>query len=206
MAVLSVEIADDGVGGADPAAGSGLRGLDDRVAAIGGTPRGHERARRRDGDPGGDPVRVVLADDAVLFREALASALDGRGDRGRWPGRRRGRSCWRLIADTEPDAAVVDVRMPPTRTTEGLDAAALIRERHPSVGLLILSQNVETRHVLRLLRDTPQGVGYLLKDRVGNLAEFVDALGASGAADPWSIRRSSQHCSGEAGAPALSTS
>lgn len=66
--------------------------------------------------------------------------------------------------------------MPPTRTMEGLEAATRIREEHPTVGLLILSQDVETRHVLRLLRDSPQGVGYLLKDRVGNLAEFVDAI------------------------------
>jgi DNA-binding NarL/FixJ family response regulator len=66
--------------------------------------------------------------------------------------------------------------MPPTRTTEGLEAAVQIREAHPSVGLLILSQDVETRHVIRLLRDTPRGVGYLLKDRVGNLAEFLDAV------------------------------
>jgi DNA-binding NarL/FixJ family response regulator len=120
-------------------------------------------------------VRVVLADDAVLFREALASALVAAGievvgQAGDADG------LLRLVATIEPDAAVVDVRMPPTRTTEGLDAAARIRDAHPSVGLLILSQNVETRHVMRLLRDTPQGVGYLLKDRVGNLAEFVEAL------------------------------
>lgn len=120
-------------------------------------------------------MRVVLADDAVLFREALASALatagiEVVGQAGDATG------LLELVALVEPDAAVIDVRMPPTRTTEGLGAAALIRESHPSIGLLILSQNVETRHVLRLLRDTPQGVGYLLKDRVGNLAEFVDAL------------------------------
>ena len=120
-------------------------------------------------------MRVVLADDAVLFREALASALTAAGiDVVGQAGDAAGLLA--LVASTEPDAAVVDVRMPPTRTTEGLDAAARIRESHPTVGLLILSQNVETRHVLRLLRDTPQGVGYLLKDRVGNLAEFIDAL------------------------------
>jgi DNA-binding NarL/FixJ family response regulator len=120
-------------------------------------------------------VRVVLADDAVLFREALASALAAAGvEVVGQAGDANG--LMQLVAATAPDVAVVDVRMPPTRTTEGLDAAAAIRERHPSVGLLILSQDVETRHVMRLLRDTPQGVGYLLKDRVGNLAEFVDAL------------------------------
>jgi DNA-binding NarL/FixJ family response regulator len=120
-------------------------------------------------------VRVVLADDAVLFREALASALVAAGievvgQAGDADG------LLQLVATIQPDAAVIDVRMPPTRTTEGLDAAARIREAHPSVGLLILSQNVETRHVMRLLRDTPQGVGYLLKDRVADIPEFVAAV------------------------------
>jgi len=120
-------------------------------------------------------VRVILADDAALFREALASALVSAGidvvgqaaDAG---------AALDLVRSLEPDVAVLDVRMPPTRTTEGLEAAGEIRASHPSIGLLILSQDVETRHVLRLLRDTPRGVGYLLKDRVGNLAEFVDAI------------------------------
>jgi len=120
-------------------------------------------------------VRVVLADDAALFREALATALVSAGidvvgqaaDAG---------AALDLVRSLEPDVAVLDVRMPPTRTTEGLEAASEIRASHPSIGLLILSQDVETRHVLRLLRDTPRGVGYLLKDRVGNLAEFVDAI------------------------------
>ena len=124
-------------------------------------------------------MRVVLADDAVLFREALASALSTAGVEVVGQAGDADRLL-QLVAATAPDAAVVDVRMPPTRTTEGLDAAAVIRERHPSVGLLILSQSVETRHVMRLLRDTPQGVGYLLKDRVGNLAEFVGALESVG--------------------------
>ena len=87
----------------------------------------------------------------------------------------------RLVDEVGPDVAIIDVRMPPTRTTEGLDAAMRVREMHPSIGLLILSQDVETRHVIRLLRDTPRGVGYLLKDRVGNLAEFLDAVRRVGA-------------------------
>ncbi|TMF37896.1 MAG: response regulator transcription factor [Chloroflexi bacterium] len=120
-------------------------------------------------------MRVILADDAALFREALASALVSAGidvvgqaaDAA---------AALDLVRSLQPDVAVLDVRMPPTRTTEGLEAASEIRASHPSIGLLILSQDVETRHVLRLLRDTPRGVGYLLKDRVGNLAEFVDAI------------------------------
>ena len=120
-------------------------------------------------------MRVALADDAALFREALASALESAGlevvgQAADAP------AAVELVRATQPDVIVLDVRMPPTRTTEGLQAAATIRAAWPSVGLLILSQDVETRHVLRLLRDTPRGVGYLLKDRVGNLAEFVDAI------------------------------
>jgi len=120
-------------------------------------------------------MRVVLADDAVLFREALASALSTAGlevvgQAG------NADDLLALVGATRPDVAIVDVRMPPTRTTEGLEAAAKIRDADPGVGLLILSQDVETRHVLRLLRDAPRGVGYLLKDRVGHLAEFLDAI------------------------------
>ena len=120
-------------------------------------------------------MRVVLADDATLFREALAAALASAGLEvvGQVGDAEELR---RVVAELEPDVAIIDVRMPPTRTTEGLDAAAAIRDDHPDVGLLILSQDVETRHVVRLLRDTPRGVGYLLKDRVGNLHEFVDAV------------------------------
>lgn len=125
-------------------------------------------------------MRVVLADDAVLFREALAGVLAAAGlevvgQAG------DADSLLRLVDEVAPDVAVVDVRMPPTHTTEGLDAAIRVRETHPAIGLLILSQDVETRHVIRLLRDTPRGVGYLLKDRVGNLAEFLDALRRVGA-------------------------
>lgn len=120
-------------------------------------------------------MRLVLADDAVLFREALAGALAGAGlDIVGQTGDAAG--LLELVDAVVPDVAIVDVRMPPTRTTEGLEAAVRIREAHPSVGLLILSQDVETRHVIRLLRDTPRGVGYMLKDRVGNLAEFLDAV------------------------------
>jgi DNA-binding NarL/FixJ family response regulator len=120
-------------------------------------------------------MRIVLADDAVLFREALAGVLAGAGlDVVGQAG--DAAALLELVDAVVPDVAIVDVRMPPTRTTEGLEAAVRIREAHPTVGLLILSQDVETRHVIRLLRDTPRGVGYLLKERVGNLAEFVDAV------------------------------
>jgi DNA-binding NarL/FixJ family response regulator len=120
-------------------------------------------------------VRVVLADDAVFFRQTLARALASVGfqvigETGDVPG------LLQLVEDGEPDVAIIDVRMPPTATTEGLEAAARIRAEHPGVGLLILSNAVETRHALALLRDTPRGVGYLLKDRVADLPDFVDAV------------------------------
>ena len=122
-------------------------------------------------------MRVVLADDAVLFREALASALVGAGHEVIGQAGDAGELISIVdAADRPPDLAVIDIRMPPTKTTEGLDAAAAIRAAHPSVGLLILSQAVETRHALALLRDSPRGVGYLLKDLVGNLAELLDAV------------------------------
>jgi DNA-binding NarL/FixJ family response regulator len=120
-------------------------------------------------------VRVVLADDAALFREALAAALVNAGHEVIGQAA-EAEGLMDLVREHDPDVAIVDVRMPPTRTTEGLDAAIRLRESHPGVGLLILSQDVETRHVLRLLRDTPEGVGYLLKDRVGNLGEFLEAV------------------------------
>jgi DNA-binding NarL/FixJ family response regulator len=125
-------------------------------------------------------VRVVLADDAALFREALASALRGAGhdvvgeagDTADLVG---------LVRRTAPDVAILDVRMPPTRTTEGLDVALEIRRALPKVGILILSQDVQTQHVIRLLRDSPEGIGYLLKDRVSRLTDFFEALERVGA-------------------------
>ena len=120
-------------------------------------------------------MRLVLADDSSLFREALAAALAAAGHEvvGQAADAEQLRA---LVEQHSPDVAIVDVRMPPTRTTEGLDAAAVIREAAPNVGLLILSHDVQTQHVMRLLRDSPEGVGYLLKDRVTNLAEFLDAV------------------------------
>ena len=124
-------------------------------------------------------MRVVLADDAAFFRETLATALASAGfeivgQAGDVAG------LFGLVRTSAPDVAIIDIRMPPTNTTEGLDAAARIRADHPGIGLLILSNTIETRHVLQLLRDAPEGIGYLLKDRVGDLAEFVERGATSG--------------------------
>jgi DNA-binding NarL/FixJ family response regulator len=120
-------------------------------------------------------MRVVIADDGVLLREALAAALQAAGHEvagqaGDAP------ALLRLVSTQAPDLAIVDVRMPPSFTTEGLEAAVQIRTTAPEVAILILSQDVQTQHVVRLLRDSPAAVGYLLKDRVGNLRSFLDSL------------------------------
>ena len=124
-------------------------------------------------------MRVAIADDAVLFREGLARLLveagfDVVGQAG---------DADELItivdgapADRMPDVAVVDIRMPPTHTTEGLVAARAIRAGHPDVGVLVLSQYVETEHAIELLSDGAGGTGYLLKDRVSDLEGFRDAV------------------------------
>ena len=122
----------------------------------------------------GGPIRVVVADDAVLFREGLVRILEASGievlaavgDH----------DALLAAAGARPEAIVTDIRMPPTGTTEGLDAAIEIRAERPGAPVMVLSQYVETRHVDRLLADGAGGVGYLLKDRVGNGDEFVDAI------------------------------
>lgn len=123
----------------------------------------------------GPPIRVVLADDAVLLREAIAGSLAAAG----FEVVGQAADAEELIAlvDRErPDVAVVDVRMPPTHTTEGLEAARRIRARQPEVAILVLSQIVETRYAVDLIRDDPAGIGYLLKDRVSRIADLSDAV------------------------------
>jgi DNA-binding NarL/FixJ family response regulator len=120
-------------------------------------------------------VRVAIAEDSVLLREGLARLLDDAG--------------FEVVAQCEdaddlllkvrshsPDVAIVDIRLPPTHNDEGLRAALEIRSRHPSVGVLVLSQYVELGLALKLLADSAEGVGYLLKDRISDVDEFVGAL------------------------------
>lgn len=120
-------------------------------------------------------MRLVLADDSVLLREGLSRLLreagfDVVGTAG------DGDGAIRLVEDLCPDVAVLDIRMPPSHTDEGLRAAHKIRLRHPGVGVLVLSQYVDTGYVVTLMSDGADGVGYLLKDRVSDLAELVDAV------------------------------
>ena len=120
-------------------------------------------------------MRVVVAEDSVLFREGLVRVLaeagfDVAAQAGDAP------ALHHAVNRTRPDVAIVDVRMPPTQTDEGARAAKEIRERHPEVGLLVLSQVVEAKHALELLSESPEGFGYLLKDRVMEIDEFLDAV------------------------------
>jgi DNA-binding NarL/FixJ family response regulator len=120
-------------------------------------------------------MRLILADDSTLFRRGLAALL---GEYGHQvvAEHQDADTLLNSVAGLIPDIAIIDIRMPPTSTTEGLLAAIEIRERHPQVGVLVLSQYVETTHAMRLLRASNVGVGYLLKDRVGEVTELTDAL------------------------------
>jgi DNA-binding NarL/FixJ family response regulator len=120
-------------------------------------------------------VRVVIADDETLLREGLERLLveagfDVVGKAGTGP------ELLRRVALTRPDVAVVDIRMPPTHTDEGLVAAEEIRSTYERVGVLVLSHHVESRYAMRLLEQHPARSGYLLKERVSDLAVLVDAL------------------------------
>src|SRR3989442_14803867 len=120
-------------------------------------------------------MRVVIAEDSVLMREGLARVLeDGGFEVAAQVG--DAAALTRAIDQTKPDVAIVDVRMPPTQTDEGTRAAKVIKTAHPELGLLVLSQIVEARHALDLLSERPEGFGYLLKDRVMDVEEFLDAV------------------------------
>jgi DNA-binding NarL/FixJ family response regulator len=120
-------------------------------------------------------MRVVIADDETLLREGLARLLT---DAGFEVVGKAGTAdeLLRRVELTRPDVAIVDIRMPPTHTDEGLVAAGEIRSTHPAVGVLVLSHYVESRYAMRLLEEHPERSGYLLKERVSDLAVLVDAL------------------------------
>ena len=120
-------------------------------------------------------MRVAIADDAVLFREGLARVLESAGLDVVGQASNAD-ELLSLVAATLPDVVVTDVRMPPTGTTEGLDAARKIRATHPEVGVLVLSQYVETHQADELLGTGSGRVGYLLKDRVADVGEFTDSV------------------------------
>jgi len=120
-------------------------------------------------------MRVVIAEDSVLLREGLSRLLAEAGhDVVAAAG--QAEDFLREVGRHQPDVVVVDVRMPPTFTDEGLRAALVVRGRWPDVGVLVLSQYVEERYATELLSERAYGVGYLLKDRVADLSEFLGAL------------------------------
>jgi DNA-binding NarL/FixJ family response regulator len=120
-------------------------------------------------------LRVLLADDATLIREGLARLLTDAGIEVVGQAASAAELLARANVD-RPDVAVVDIRMPPTFTDEGLVAAAQIRQRHSDVGVLVLSQYVDIAYAMKLITDHSERVGYLLKDRVADVAQFIAAL------------------------------
>ena len=120
-------------------------------------------------------MRVVVADDALLFRDGLTRVLEAHGfdvvaqvDNAE--------DLLRRVSGLRPDVVLVDIRMPPTHTDEGLRAAQAIRRDHPSIGVVVLSQYLESGYAMRLLEGGGAACGYLLKDRVADLAQFADAI------------------------------
>jgi serine/threonine-protein kinase PknK len=134
----------------------------------------HSPVPSQDVGPAPSRVRVVVAEDDVLLREGLASLLDRSGfevvgQAG------DGVQLLALVRETKPELVVTDIRMPPTNTTEGLDAARVIREELPTTGILVLSAHVDVEHAVELLA-SGRSIGYLLKSRVTDVADFIDTL------------------------------
>lgn len=121
------------------------------------------------------PLRVGIAEDSTILRDGLTGLLIDRGHEviisvG------DGDALRSAVAQDQPDVCVIDIRMPPSFTDEGLRAAIALRRSHPDVGVLVFSQYIETRYAAELLSGSASGVGYLLKDRVADVRDFVDAL------------------------------
>jgi DNA-binding NarL/FixJ family response regulator len=173
--VVEVEVRDDGIGGADPQRGSGLRGLHDRIAALDGRLelasvrwRGHDR----DSEPA---VRVIVADDSILLREGVVRVLEDAGST--WWRRPATAELMRKVRLHKPDVAIIDIRMPPTYTDEGLQAALAIRGEMPETPACWCSRSTSrtsTRWSCSV--EDAAGVGYLLKDRVSDFERFTDAV------------------------------
>lgn len=120
-------------------------------------------------------MHVVVADDSVILREGLARLLREAGFQVVGLAS-DGDELIALVDETHPDVAIVDIRMPPTHTDEGLKAAKAIRQRHPHVGILVLSQHVHSRYAIELLSGGTDGIGYLLKERVSDLTELASSV------------------------------
>ena len=122
-----------------------------------------------------DTIRIAIAEDSAILRDGLAQLLTGRGfDVTDAVG--DGEALRGAVSRAMPDVAVIDIRMPPTFTDEGLRLAIELRRDHPQLGILLFSQYIETRYAAELLADGAGGIGYLLKDRVADVSDFVEAL------------------------------
>jgi DNA-binding NarL/FixJ family response regulator len=121
-------------------------------------------------------LRVVLADDNFLVREGIAALLAEVDEVELVAGVGDPQSLLKAVTEHLPDAVLTDIRMPPTHTTEGIDAAKQIRADHPDIGVVVLSQYVEEEYAFELLADGVAGLGYLLKERVSDIDELVRAL------------------------------
>jgi DNA-binding NarL/FixJ family response regulator len=178
--VLRIAVTDDGSGGAAPAegddAGAGT-GLRPRAArGRGGRHTDHRQpAGRADRHRRGAAMRIVIAEDSVLLRDGLTRMLTDGGCEvaAAVPDADQ---LLKAVAGHQPDLAVIDVRMPPTHTDEGIRAALVIRRQYPDVALLVLSQYVEESYATDLLSAATSSVGYLLKDRVAHVADFLEAV------------------------------
>ena len=176
---LVLDIRDDGVGGADSPE-VGVFPAFRQSARSGRVDAGLEPEGRSNKRDGGDPMRIVIAEDAVLLRVGVIRVLDEAGETvvaevGDAP---------TLIDAVElhrPDVAIVDVRMPPDMTDDGLRAAIEIRQRWPETAILVFSQYVEEVFAAELLATGTVGLGYLLKERVAEVNEFVEAVRRVGA-------------------------
>jgi len=120
-------------------------------------------------------MRVVIAEDSMLVREGLRRLLTEHGCEVA-AGVPDAVALHRAVAETDPDAVLLDIRMPPTFTDEGITAAQELRATRPGIGIVLLSQYLESGYAMQLLEEMPAGVGYLLKDRVADVAVLVDAL------------------------------
>ena len=205
--MLRIGVTDNGHGGAEPSRGSGLRGIERRLAAFDGVARDQQPARRPDRGHHGDPVRVVIAEDLFLLRDGLTRMLQAHGlqiaaavDNGA--------DLLAAVTADQPDVAIVDVRLPPTFTDEGIRAALAARREVPGLPVLVLSQYVEQLYARELLASGSGGIGYLLKDRVFDSGQFVDAVrrvAAGGTAmDPEVIARLLARNTGDGTLAALS--
>ena len=173
--VLRVEVGDDGHGGANPNGGTGMTGVMRTTRGVRRHHDGLEPGRRADDRHPGGPVRLVLAEDHALLRAGLIQLLEGHGftvgaavDNAA--------DLDDALKDPDAEAAVLDVRLPPTQTDEGLRAAIAVRKERPGFPVMVLSQYVEHLYARELLASGEGAVGYLLKNRVSDVAEFIEGL------------------------------